>query len=219
MTETRRSAIMQDPRKTAAALRAESCVKHLRMHGFGADYFETKEEVLSYLKENIPKGSSIGIGGSVTLTEIGVLSWLTGNEEYHFLDRYHTDDVSRVFHESLNADVYLMSTNALTEEGELYNIDGNGNRLAALIYGPKKVYVIAGTNKIVKNLEEAVSRVELFSAPANNIRLGKTNPCTKTGQCMHCSTPSTICNQIVTTRRSGTPGRIHVLLVNEALGY
>ncbi|MDD6675066.1 MAG: LUD domain-containing protein, partial [Lactimicrobium massiliense] len=109
---------MQDPRKTAAALRAESCVKHLRMHGFGADYFETKEEVLSYLKENIPKGSSIGIGGSVTLTEIGVLSWLTGNEEYHFLDRYHTDDVSRVFHESLNADVYLMSTNALTEEGE-----------------------------------------------------------------------------------------------------
>ncbi len=210
---------MQDPRKTAAALRAESCVKHLRMHGFGADYFETKEEVLSYLKENIPKGSSIGIGGSVTLTEIGVLSWLTGNEEYHFLDRYHTDDVSRVFHESLNADVYLMSTNALTEEGELYNIDGNGNRLAALIYGPKKVYVIAGTNKIVKNLEEAVSRVELFSAPENNIRLGKTNPCTKTGQCMHCSTPSTICNQIVTTRRSGTPGRIHVLLVNEALGY
>jgi len=210
---------MQDPRKTAAALRAESCVKHLRMHGFGADYFETKEEVLSYLKENIPKGSSIGIGGSVTLTEIGVLSWLTGNEEYHFLDRYHTDDVSRVFHESLNADVYLMSTNALTEEGELYNIDGNGNRLAALIYGPKKVYVIAGTNKIVKNLEEAVSRVELFSAPTNNIRLGKTNPCTKTGQCMHCSTPSTICNQIVTTRRSGTPGRIHVLLVNEALGY
>lgn len=210
---------MQDPRKTAAALRAESCVKHLRMHGFGADYFETKEEVLSYLKENIPKGSSIGIGGSVTLTEIGVLSWLTGNEEYHFLDRYHTDDVSRVFHESLNADVYLMSTNALTEEGALYNIDGNGNRLAALIYGPKKVYVIAGTNKIVKNLEEAVSRVELFSAPANNIRLGKTNPCTKTGQCMHCSTPSTICNQIVTTRRSGTPGRIHVLLVNEALGY
>lgn len=210
---------MQDPRKTAAALRAESCVKHLRMHGFGADYFETKEEVLSYLKENIPKGSSIGIGGSVTLTEIGVLRWLTGNEEYHFLDRYHTDDVSRVFHESLNADVYLMSTNALTEEGELYNIDGNGNRLAALIYGPKKVYVIAGTNKIVKNLEEAVSRVELFSAPANNIRLGKTNPCTKTGQCMHCSTPSTICNQIVTTRRSGTPGRIHVLLVNEALGY
>lgn len=210
---------MQDPRKTAAALRAESCVKHLRMHGFGADYFETKEEVLSYLKENIPKGSSIGIGGSVTLTEIGMLSWLTGNEEYHFLDRYHTDDVSRVFHESLNADVYLMSTNALTEEGELYNIDGNGNRLAALIYGPKKVYVIAGTNKIVKNLEEAVSRVELFSAPANNIRLDKTNPCTKTGQCMHCSTPSTICNQIVTTRRSGTPGRIHVLLVNEALGY
>jgi hypothetical protein len=210
---------MQDPRKTAAALRAESCVKHLRMHGFGADYFETKEEVLSYLKENIPKGSSIGIGGSVTLTEIGVLSWLTGNEEYHFLDRYHTDDVSRVFHESLNADVYLMSTNALTEEGELYNIDGNGNRLAALIYGPKKVYVIAGTNKIVKNLEEAAARVELFTAPANNIRLNKINPCTKTGQCMHCSTPSTICNQIVTTRRSGTPGRIHVLLVNEALGY
>ena len=210
---------MQDPRKTAAALRAESCVKHLRMHGFGADYFETKEEVLSYLKENIPKRSSIGIGGSVTLAEIGVLSWLTGNEEYQFLDRYHTDDVSRVFHESLNADVYLMSTNALTEEGELYNIDGNGNRLAALIYGPKKVYVIAGTNKIVKNLEEAAARVELFTAPANNIRLNKINPCTKTGQCMHCSTPSTICNQIVTTRRSGTPGRIHVLLVNEALGY
>lgn len=210
---------MQDPRYAASALRAKSCIEHLRMHGFGADYFETKEEVLSYLKEAIPKGASIGIGGSVTLSEIGVLSWLTGNPDYRFLDRYHTDDVKKVFHESLCADVYLMSTNALTEEGELYNIDGNGNRLAALIYGPEKVYVIAGTNKIVKNLEEAVQRVELFSAPANNIRLNKTNPCTKTGQCMHCSTPSTICNQIVTTRRSGTPGRIHVLLVNEALGY
>ncbi|MGN1388285.1 MAG: lactate utilization protein, partial [Bulleidia sp.] len=174
---------MQDPRMMAAALRADSCVKHLRMHGFGADYFETKEEVLSYLKEAIPKGASIGIGGSMTLSEIGVLSWLTGNPDYRFLDRYHTDDVKKVFHESLCADVYLMSTNALTEEGELYNIDGNGNRLAALIYGPEKVYVIAGTNKIVKNLEEAVQRVELFSAPANNIRLNKTNPCTKTGQC------------------------------------
>ena len=121
--------------------------------------------------------------------------------------------------DSLNADVFLMSSNAVTLDGCLYNVDGTGNRIAALIYGPAKVYVLAGTNKLVANLEEAEQRIRMIAAPANCVRLNKENPCTITGTCMNCSRPSTICNQYLVSRRSGKPGRIHVILINENLGY
>ena len=144
---------------------------------------------------------------------------VTGNPDYQFLDRFHTDDRKKIFRESLLADVYLTSTNAVTMDGMLYNVDGTGNRLAALIYGPDKVYVIAGANKIVPDLEAAKKRVENHTAPANCVRLKKDNPCVKLGECAHCNHATTICNQYVTTRRSGGKGRIHVILVNEELGY
>jgi len=210
---------MNENLKRAGALKIQQLAKKLEACNFGVTCVETKEEALAYLKEVIPQGASIGVGGSATLTECGVLDWLTGNKDYNFLDRYHTDDVKKVFHESLSADVYLMSTNAVTMEGQLYNVDGTGNRTAALIYGPEKVYVLCGVNKIVKDLDEAIKRVEMITAPANNLRLNKENACTKTGSCVHCYASTSTCNQFVITRRSGIQGRIHLILINEALGF
>lgn len=197
----------------------EQCVEQLKRKGFLVDCLEDSKVLLEFLKQEIPKNSTIGVGGSMTLFETGVIDWLTNNQDYTLYDRYHTDDVPKVFHDSLNADYYLMSTNAITLKGELYNVDGNGNRLAALIYGPKKVLVIVGRNKIVKDLEEAKVRVETHTSVANNIRIGLENPCVKTGFCVHCESPSKICNQKLVTESCRPEGRIHILFVNEDLGY
>ena len=210
---------MDKNEKAMYALQANICKDKLEKNGFEASFYETKEEALSYLKEVIPMGSTIGLGGSMTLSEMGVLDWLTGNKDYNYLDRYHCEDVNKIFHDCFNADVYLMSSNAVTMDGHLLNVDGKGNRVAALIFGPKKVYVIVGVNKLARTLDDALHHVETCAAPANNIRLNKPNPCTKFGSCMHCNQDSTICNQYVVSRRNGIPGRIHVMIVNVKLGY
>lgn len=210
---------MDNNEKTMTALQAKMCMEKLKKNGFETSYYETKEEVLSHLKEVIPSGSTIGLGGSMTLKEIGVIDWLTGNSNYNYLDRNNCDDVHKVFHDCFNADVYLMSSNAVTMDGHLLNVDGTGNRVAALIYGPKTVYVVVGVNKLVRTLDDALHHVETYASPANNIRLNKPNPCAEYGTCMHCNKETTICNQYVVSRRNGIPGRIHVLIVNEKLGY
>ena len=210
---------MDQHSKTARRQLAGVCVKNLKNNGFAADYFETVPEALAFVQNLIPAGSSVGFGGSETLKQTGILDWLYENKDYTVYDRYHTDDVKKVFHQCLMADYYLMSTNALTADGHLYNVDNTGNRVAALAYGPDHVVIIAGTNKIVRNDEVAVNRNEDVAAPANNIRLNMPNPCTEYGRCMHCSRDTTLCNQLVITRRSKPVGRIHVILINEELGY
>lgn len=210
---------MSEQIKEMRRLQAQTALKNLRSHGFEAEYFETAQEALEELKKEIPEGAVIANGGSMTLNAMGVFDWLKGNEHYHYLDRDAAKDKKKIFRESFSADVYLMSSNAVTLDGMLYNVDGNGNRVAALIYGPDKVYVVAGTNKLVRNLDEAVARVETEAAPANNIRLHTGNPCTEFGSCIHCTKPSTICASFVVTRVNKIPGRIHVFLVNEDLGY
>lgn len=210
---------MDQNEKTIGRLQAEECIRHLRAHNFDADFFETGKEAVAYLKEHVKKGSSIGVGGSATLAALGIIDDLTGSPDYKFLDRYHTDDTKKIFRESFSADVYLMSSNAVTLDGCLYNVDGNGNRVAALIYGPDKVYVICGVNKIVPTLSDAIARVKQTAAPVNNVRLKLDNPCTKQGRCVECLSEHSICNEFVITRRSGQKGRIHVLLINEKLGY
>ena len=210
---------MDQHSKTARRQLAGVCVKNLKNNGFAADYFETVPEALAFVQNLIPAGASVGFGGSERLTQTGSLDWLYENKDYTVYDRYHTDDVKKVFHQCLMADYYLMSTNALTADGHLYNVDNTGNRVAALAYGPEHVVIIAGTNKIVRNDEAAVSRNEDVAAPANNIRLNMPNPCTEYGRCMHCSRDTTLCNQLVITRRSKPVGRIHVILINEELGY
>ena len=208
-----------EPKQIIMREKLERLASRLEANNFGVTVMETAEEAAEFIKNQIPSGASVGVGGSVTLDELGLIDWLRDNPEVKFIDRYRTDDRKKAFHDALLADVFLMSTNAVTMEGFLYNIDGTGNRLAALIYGPDKVYVIAGANKIVKDLDEAKTRVEQIAAPANCVRLNKDNPCVKMGECMHCNHESTICNQYVVTRRSGEKGRIHIILVNEELGY
>lgn len=210
---------MNENMRAASIALAQVTLKHLRDNGFAADYFETAKDAMAFLKELIPAGSSVGFGGSETLKETGILDWLGESTQYTVYDRYHTDDVKKVFHQCLDADYYLMSSNAVTVDGHLYNVDNTGNRVAALAYGPEHVIIVAGTNKLVRNIEEAVIRNEDIAAPANNIRLNRPNPCTMTGSCAHCSSPTTLCNQLVMTRRSNPAGRIHVLLINEVLGY
>ncbi len=208
-----------EPERTIIREKMKRLAVRLESHNFGVTIAETAEEAADFIKKAIPAGASVGVGGSVTLDDLGLIEWLRDNPDVKFIDRYRMEDKKQAFRQSLLADVYLMSTNAVTMDGCLYNVDGTGNRVASLIYGPDKVYVIAGANKIVKDIEEAKVRVEQIAAPANNVRLNRDNPCVKTGECMHCNHETTICNQYVMTRRSGVKGRIHVVLVNEELGY
>ena len=160
-------------------------------------------------------------GGSMTLADIGMLDTL---REGHFnlLDRStanNQDEVLAIYQKSFAADTYFMSTNAITIDGQLVNIDGNGNRVAALIYGPKQVIIMAGMNKVATNVEEAINRVQNFASPANTQRLHKNTPCNKTGYCHDCQSEDCICSNTVITRRSGTKDRIKVILIGEVLGY
>ena len=200
-------------------LKLQRLAKKLENNNFAVTLVETKEEAAAFIQGAIPEGSSVGVGGSVTLDELGLIDWLRQQPGIRFIDRYTMEDKKQAFRESMFADVYLMSSNAITMDGYLYNVDGNGNRVAALIYGPDQVYVIAGVHKVVRDLEDAKHRVEQIAGPVNNVRLNKDNPCVKLGECAHCNHATTICNQYVISRRSGTKGRIHVVLVNEELGY
>ena len=124
-----------------------------------------------------------------------------------------------MYHDALSSDVYFMSTNAITANGELVNIDGPGNRVAARIYGPETVIILTGMNKVAANVEEALSRIHNVATPQNCIRLNKTTPCSTTCTCADCLSPDCICNQVVITRRSGIKGRIKVLLIGDSFGY
>lgn len=191
----------------------------LRKNRFEAEYIETPELLLQRLDELMPQGCSCSVGGSVTLDETGVLDYLkSGRFEYY--DRYHPQaDQEEVFHQAMSCDVYLTSSNAITEEGELYNIDGHCNRLAALIWGPKKVIVVAGYNKIVTNLDAAADRMRSIAAPANARRLSKKTPCVAIGRCQDCSSPERICSQELISRWQRHPGRIHVIILGGEYGY
>ena len=193
--------------------------KKLCQHQFACDIFETKQECLDYLKDRLNNRMSVSVGGSMTLFETGIIEMLEQHRDIDYLDRYHSEDPQEIFHQAMSCDVYLTSSNAVTLNGELYNVDGNGNRVAAMIYGPKKVYVVCGVNKIVKDLDAAKERVRTVAAVANCLRLNKPNPCTVTGQCMDCQSSSRICSAATVLYRSHCKDRIHVLLINEELGY
>lgn len=193
--------------------------KKLEAHQFQADAVPDRAACLTRLQELLTDQASVSVGGSMTLFELGIIELLEHSSKIRYLDRYHSEDPHSVYHAALSCDLYVTSTNAVTLNGELYNVDGTGNRTAAMIYGPKKVVVIVGANKLVRDLSEAEARVKMIAAPANCVRLNKDNPCTKIGACADCQLPSRICSAAVTLHRSHVPGRIHVILVNEDLGY
>jgi len=202
--------------------RIKMTMENLEKNNISAYSVETEEEALKKLEELIPAGSTIGIGGSMTLFEVGAIDFIRKGD-YKVLDRYKEGltpaEIKEIFKKSFSADVYLTSSNAITEDGELYNVDGTGNRVAAMLFGPDKVIVIVGINKLVKDLEQAVLRVKETAAPANNKRLNKNNPCTKVGHCMDCKTEGRICNEYTVIKRQAVKGRMHVIIVNKELGY
>lgn len=193
--------------------------RNCEINRFDFDYVETIEEGCQLVNQMIHEGDVVSHGGSVTLNECGIIDLLKSRKDITYLDRENCEDVQKLYRECFSADVYLTSSNAITKKGELYNVDGNGNRVAAMLFGPKKVIVIIGVNKIVENIDEAVKRVEEVAAVKNNIRLNKKNPCVQAGHCVHCNSPVKICREYTLITSSAIEKRIHIICVNQNLGY
>lgn len=202
--------------------RVEKTIQNLAKRNMDALYVEDEIRLLEIIRELIPAGSTVGVGDSMTLFETGVIDFLRKGD-FKFLDKYREgitrEEKKKMYRECFSADTFLCSTNALTEEGELYNIDGNGSRVAAMLYGPEQVIIVAGINKIVRNLEEAENRVRHYAAPIDAKRLGKNTPCAITGRCADCSSKERICNDFVVIKGQFVKGRIKVVLVGKELGY
>ena len=181
-------------------------------------YAATREEALQKALELIPKGSRVTMGGCVSAQEIGLVDAVkTG--DYNFIDRNAMEDKRAAMLAAYDADVFLSSANAITQDGILINIDGNSNRVSAIAQGPKKVIFIVGMNKVCSDVDSAMKRARNVAAPINAQRFGLSTPCAKTGTCFNCKSPDTICCQFLITRFSRHEGRIHVILVNDQLGF
>lgn len=209
--------------KEAEKLRAKTIIKGLEKRNMEGVFCETKEDALSKALSYIEEGSSVTWGGSMSIEEIGLMDAVK-NGSYKVIDRSvakNYEEQREIFSKAVLADYYLMSSNAITLDGELINIDGTGNRVACLTYGPKNVIMIVGMNKVVNDVEDGIKRVRNFASPPNTLRLGLKTPCSMTGRCGDCYGDTCICSQIVVTRRQSAAmrGRIKVILVGESLGY
>ena len=199
-------------------LLAEKVIKGLQSRNMSGYYAKDKEEALKIALGLIEEGSSVTMGGGMSVHEIGLVEALKkGN--YNFIDRDTYEDKRAAMLLAYDADVFLSSANAMTEDGILVNIDGNSNRVSAIAQGPKKVIFIVGMNKIANDVDSAMKRARNVAAPINAQRFGLNTPCTKTGACMNCKSPDTICCQFLITRFSRHADRIHVILVNDNLGF
>lgn len=201
---------------------AKKVIQNLKKRHMEGFYCKSPEDAVSLVSSLMDKDSSVTWGGSMTLKEIGLDEEIKRRTDLTVFDRATAkspEEIEKIYRSAFSADNYIMSTNAITVDGELLNIDGNGNRVAALIFGPKQVIIIAGMNKVCQNLEEAMSRVRNIASPPNCIRLNKKTPCSATGLCGNCLSDDCICNQIVTTRNSRDPERIKVILIEGNWGY
>ena len=202
------------------AKRGEILVKNLKSRHFDAYYCDTKEDALAKALELIPEGSTVGWGGAMSAQQIGLMSALnSGNYNTIDRDRCTTAEAkAQAAKDCMFADVFLTGANALSMDGQMVNIDGMGNRVAAIIYGPGSVLVIAGMNKVMDTLEAAINRARTVAAPMNKQRFDSVTPCGVTGTCADCKAEACICNHIVVTRHCRPAGRIKFILVGEALG-
>ena len=198
-------------------LLAQKVIKGLESRNMTGYYAADKEEALEKALELIPTGSTVTMGGCMSAIEIGLVEAVKSGD-YDFIDRY-AGDRREAEMKAYGADVFLASANAMTEDGEIVNIDGNSNRVSCIAYGPKKVIFIVGMNKVCSDVDHAIKRARNVAAPINAQRFGLSTPCAKTGSCMNCKSPDTICCQFLITRYSKHEGRIHVILVNDSLGF
>ena len=199
-------------------LLAQKVIKGLESRNMTGYYAASAEEAKKIALDLIPEGSSISMGGGMSVHEIGLVDALKeGN--YNFIDRDKSEDKRAAMLAAYDADFFLSSCNAMTEDGVLVNIDGNSNRVSAIAQGPKKVLFIVGMNKVCDDVDGAMKRARNVAAPINAQRFGLKTPCSATGSCMNCKSPDTICCQFLITRFSRHEGRIHVILVNDILGF
>ena len=199
-------------------LLAQKVIKGLESRNMSGYYAADREEALRIALSLIPEGASVTMGGSASVSEIGLLDALKAGN-YCYFDRSTAPDSRAGVLAAYDADVFLSSANAITEDGILVNIDGNANRVSCLAYGPKKVVLIVGMNKVCPDPDSAIKRARNVAAPINAQRFGLSTPCSKTGSCMNCKSPDPICCQFLLTRYSRHADRIHVVLVNDALGF
>jgi len=197
-------------------------IKNLEKNNMKGTFLKSREELVAYLDGIIRDGSKIAVGGSQTLFELDLIEYIR-NRNVEFFDRYKegitAEEKKEVYRKSFSADFYFSSSNAVTLDGHLYNVDHFGNRVAALLYGPDKVFVIVGLNKIVSSLNDAISRVRSVAAPANNVRLNRDTPCVKTGECVDCRSSDRICSEYTLIKRQGVKDRIEVIILPFSLGY
>ena len=206
-------------------------MKNLERNGFKPYFVEKKEDVVSLVESLVPSGSSVSNGGSVSINETGVMALLESGK-YKFIDRrgLEGEELRNSYIASFGCDAFFCSSNAVTENGELYNVDGNSNRVACIVYGPRQVIIVVGINKIVPDINSAIKRVKQCAAPPNTIRLKKNTPCAKTGHCISldkdnsmicdgCQSADRICCNFVVSAQQRHKDRIKVIIVNENLGY
>ena len=222
---------MNEARKQVMEMQIRKTMENLRKNRMEAYYVETAAEVPEQVEALLREGDVVGVGGSMTLEETGVMALLRSGK-YRFLDRYAPgltpEQIRQIFIDSFSADAYLCSANAVTMNGELYNVDGNSNRVAAICFGPRSVILVVGCNKIVPDIDAAVRYVKQVSAPANAARLHCATYCASAGVCQGmekgamtagCGTDERICCNYVVSARQREAGRIKVILVGEPLGY
>ena len=199
-------------------LLAQKVIKGLASRNMTGYYAHDKEEALKIALSLIQEGSTVTMGGAMSAHEIGLVSALKEGS-YDFIDRDEYEDKRVAMLAAYDADIFLSSANAMTEDGIIVNIDGNANRVSAIAQGPRKVLFIVGMNKICSDVDGAMKRARNVAATTNAQRFGLDTPCAKTGSCMNCKSPDTICCQFLITRFSRHPGRIEVILVNDNLGF
>ncbi len=224
---------MDNNLKSIIDKRISKTIKNLEKNNMMACYVESKDDVVNKIAELMQDGETVSVGGSMTLFECGVIDHLRSGR-YNFQDRYKEGltrpETEEIFRKAFFADTYISSTNAVTENGELYNVDGNSNRVAAICYGPKSVIIIIGYNKIIDYLDAAVSRVKRTAAPANCVRLSCKTYCSEKGECMSiqsgeesmaagCNSQSRICCSYVVSGYQRVKDRIKVIIVGEEMGY
>lgn len=209
------------PKEIRYDLLGAKVVENLQKRHFDAYYCQTKEDALKKAIELIPENDVVSWGGSVSIDEIGLLNYVKENRKVIDRDSAKSpEERASLMRQALLCDTFLMSTNAMTEDGVLVNIDGNGNRVAALCYGPKSVVMIVGVNKVCKTLDDAISRARNIAAPINIQRFNDLKtPCYLKGACANCKSTESICNQVVITRMSRPVSKIKIVVVGEDLGF
>lgn len=210
-----------DPKQKYYHKRGELLVKNLRSRHFEAYYCESREQALEKALELIPEGATVGWGGALSAKQIGLLDAMN-NGNYNAIDRDkapNPEQRKQAMKRCLLADVFITGANALSMDGQMVNIDGNGNRVAPIVYGPESIIVIAGMNKVMDTLDAAMIRARTVAAPMNKQRFDLQTPCEVTGTCGDCKSEGCICNQILITRNSKPAGRIKMILVGEDLGF